>query len=424
MQTSESTTIGNGFRTHTLSACEAMDRDDPLRALREEFRIPEGCIYLDGNSLGPLSRRAHERVRRTLEEEWAVGLIRSWNTSDWIGLPERLGARIARLIGAAPEEVTVADSTSVNLFNLAAACLRMAAPRRKIVTEQGNFPTDLYVLDGLSKLLPGVELRTAPREHVLEELDDDTALLVLTHVHYKSAEMYDMDEVTARARQVGARMLWDLSHSVGAVPLSLARAQVDLAVGCTYKYLNGGPGAPAFVYIRGDLQERLRPAISGWMGHAAPFELSDSYRPAQGVRRHRIGTPGILGMAALEGSLEVFDGVDLRLLREKSVALTTLFIELIEQECKGLGLELATPRDAAHRGSHVSYRHESGYEVMQELIERGVIGDFRAPDLLRFGFAPLYTRYVDVWNAVAILREILTTGSWQRMRARPRQAVT
>lgn len=408
----------------TITDCEALDRADPLGHLRTEFRLPPGRVYLDGNSLGPLTHTAHQHVTRVLEQEWAGGLIQSWNTCDWIGLPERLGARIAPLIGAQPEEVTVADSTSINLFKLALAACRMT-PRRKVVTELGNFTTDLYVLQGLAAVLGRrIELHSVPREQVFEAIDSDTALVVLTHVHYKSAELFDIEEVTMRAHACGAAVLWDLSHSVGAMPLALNQVRADFAVGCTYKFLNGGPGSPAFLYVRRDLQDRVQPAIAGWLGHATPFDFSDSYQPASGIRRHRSGTPGILGMAALEGALGVFEGVDLRAVREKSVGLTTLFMDLMEGHCQSGELTLVTPRAADRRGSHVSYRHPRGYEVMQELIERGVIGDFRSPDMLRFGFAPLYTRYVDVWSAASTLQEILTSGNWQHLQPRARHFVT
>lgn len=409
----------------TLVDCEALDRTDPLRELRDEFILAPQQIYLDGNSLGLLTHAAGKRVREVIDNEWARDAVQGWHVHDWMGLPDRLGARIARLIGAQADEVTVADSTSINVFKLAASCLRAGGPRRKIVTELGNFPTDLYVLQGLTELLsPAVELCAVPREQVLDAIDSDTALVVLTHVHYKSAEMFDLAEVTRRVHDKGARVLWDLCHSVGALPIALNDVAADFAVGCTYKYLNGGPGAPAFIYVKRDLQDRYRPAISGWLGHADPFEFGDDYRPAAGVRRHRCGTPGILSHAALDGSLGVFDRVDMQAVRRKSIQLTELFIELVEHECAGYPLTLATPRSAEQRGSHVSFRHENGYEIMQALIARGVIGDFRAPDIMRFGFTPLYTRYSDVWRAVAILRDILQSGCWQQADYRIRRAVT
>lgn len=409
----------------TLADCAALDRTDALRHLREEFTLLPGRIYLDGNSLGLLTRGARERVRVTIEEEWGRDAIKGWHTRDWISLPERLGARIARLIGARADEVTVADSTSINLFKLAAACCRAAGSRRKIVTELGNFPTDLYVLQGLRDLLgPAMELRAVPREELLAAIDDATALVVLTHVHYKTAEMFDMQQLTRHAHAHGAAILWDLSHSVGALPVALDAAAVDFAVGCTYKYLNGGPGAPAFLYVRRDLHQQVPAGIAGWLGHSDPFEFSDEYVPAQGIRRHRCGTPGIIGLAALDGSLAIFDDVDMQVVRHKSLRLTQLFIDLVEQECSGHGLSLVTPSAPERRGSHVSIRHEHGYEIMQALIAHEVIGDFRAPDVMRFGFTPLYTRHADCWEAVARLREVLENGSWQQADYRVRRAVT
>lgn len=411
----------------TQADCVALDQNDALREFRDEFIVsPEG-VYLDGNSLGLLTHAARDRVRTLVEQEWAIDAVQAWHKRDWVHLPERLGARLARLVGAHADEVTVADSTSVNLFKLAVACCRAnaAGKRRKIVTELGNFPTDLYILQGLTDLLgSNLELRAVPREQVLNAIDGDTALVVLTHVHYKSADMFDMAAVTRLAHQHGALMLWDLCHSVGALPVDLGGADVDVAVGCGYKYLNGGPGAPAFLYVKRELHGRLQPSITGWMGHADPFEFGDDYRPAADIRRHRSGTPGVLGLAALDGSLSVFDRVDMQAVRHKSVRLTELFIQLVEQECAGHGLSLATPRDAAKRGSHVSFQHDHGYEIMRALIARNVVGDFRAPDAIRFGFTPLYIRHVDVWSAVAALRNVLETGAWQQAEYKIRHAVT
>lgn len=389
----------------TREDCLALDRADPLASRREQFALPDGLIYLDGNSLGALTLRAKTRVAELVEREWGVGLIRSWNRHGWIDLPARLGARIARLVGAAADEVVVADSTSVNLFKLAAAACRTRGTRTRIVTETGNFPTDLYVLQGLASLVPGLEIAAVPRTEIERAIDERTFLVVLTHVHYQTAERFDMPRITALAHERGARMLWDLSHSVGAVPLELDVHGADFAVGCTYKYLNGGPGAPAFMYVRRELQAVVEPALAGWMGHATPFEFRDDYVPADGMRRHRCGTPPLVAFAALDGALDAFDGVDMAALRAKSVALTELFIGLVERLGEHTGLRLASPRDSARRGSHVSFAHPCGYEFVQALIERDVIGDFRAPDVMRFGFTPLYVRYVDVWDAVARIGE-------------------
>jgi kynureninase len=390
--------------------CQEWDARDPLAHLRARFRLEPGLIYLDGNSLGALTHDSVARTRAMLEDEWGRDLIRSWNVHGWFELPHRLGAKIAPLIGAAPDEVLVADSTSVNLFKLAAAAMLMRGPRRTIVTECGNFPTDLYVLQGLAALSGGaIEVVAVPREDVANRIDDSTFLVVLTHVHYKSAEMFELEAMTARAHAKGARMLWDLSHSVGAVPVDLEASGADFAVGCTYKYLNGGPGSPAFLYVRRDRQDEVRPGLAAWMGHAAPFDFTDDYAPARGIGRHRSGTPSLLAFAALEGALEVWRGVDLGEVRAKSVALTELFVERTEA-LPASGLCLASPRPIARRGSHVSLRHPQGYALIQALIARGVIGDFRAPDFVRFGFTPLYLRYVDVWDAAAAVGEALAAG--------------
>lgn len=387
--------------------CLSLDAADPLRSSREAFRLPSGVIYLDGNSLGALTPGALRRIETAAQLEWGVDLIRSWNTHGWIDYPRTLGDRVGRLIGAAPGETLVCDSTSVNLFKLVAAAALQRGERRKIVTEAGNFPTDLYILQGLMRLLPQVELVTVARERLGDAIDEQTFLVVLTHVHYRTAEMFDLPTVTARAHAVGARIVWDLSHSVGAVPIDLARARADFAVGCTYKYLNGGPGAPGFLYVRSDLQETLQPVLAGWLGDARPFEFLDDYAAAPGIDRHRCGTPPVLAYAALEGALEAFAAVDMHAIRRKSLELSALFIELVEQLPGASSLILASPREPERRGSHVSFSHHDGYALMQRLIARGVIGDFRAPDLLRFGFTPLYLRFVDVWDAVQVLGEEL-----------------
>lgn len=389
----------------TREQCLELDRLDPLASRREAFRLPPGLIYLDGNSLGALTTGAERSVARTVGEQWGTDLIRSWNVHGWIDLPATLGERVGRLIGAASGETLVCDSTSVDLFKLAAAASLARGTRTKIVTEAGNFPTDLYILQGLAKLSPQIEVHAVPRDRIQDAIDADTFLVVLTHVHYRTAEMYDLAAMSARARAMGARILWDLSHSVGAMPLDLRAAEADFAIGCTYKYLNGGPGAPAFLYVRRDLQESLQPVLSGWLGDARPFEFLDDYAPAPGVDRHRCGTPPVLAFAALDGALDIFDGLDMVAVRRKSVQLSELFIASVEALPSARALTLASPRDPRRRGSHVSFAHAQGYPLMQRLISRGVIGDFRAPDLLRFGFTPLYLRFVDVWDAVRIFGE-------------------
>ncbi len=404
--------------------CAALDAADATAACRERFLLPPGTIYLDGNSLGPVSVGAQGRLHGTVTQEWGRDLIRSWNTAGWIDLPERVGARIAKLIGARPHEVLVDDSTSVNLFKLALAAVAARGGRGRIVSEQGNFPTDLYVLQGLARVCPEVEVLTVPRAGLARALEDGAALVVLTHVHYKSGEMYSLAETTRLAHEAGALMLWDLSHSVGAVPLDLGAANADLAVGCTYKYLNGGPGAPAFLFVREGLQRELVSPMCGWMGHASPFALADDYDAAPDLRRFRCGTPPVLALSALDGALEVYDDVDLGLLRAKAVRLATLFRRLVAERCGDEDLRLASPEDPAACGNHVVYAHPRGYEIVQALIERGVIGDFRAPNLMRFGFAPLYLRHVDVWDAVDALADVLARRTYLQETYARRAAVT
>jgi kynureninase len=403
----------------------ARDAADPLAPLRDSFRLPAGVIYLDGNSLGALPRETAARVGDAVEQQWGDGLVRSWNAHDWIGAPARLGGKIAPLIGAEAHEVIVADSTSVNLFKLVCGALGLRPERRVILTEPGNFPTDLYVLQGVAALLGArVELRLQSRAELMDAIDEETAAVVLTHVHYKTAERWPMAEITARAHGRGALAIWDLSHSAGALAVDLRAASADLALGCGYKYLNGGPGAPSFVFVAERWQDALASPLSGWMGHAAPFDFVDDYAPAAGIRRQLCGTPGILGLTALEAGIDVFAGVDMAALEAKGLALGDAFIELVEARCGFAGLVLASPREAARRGSHVSFRHVDGYAIMQALIARGVIGDFRAPDILRFGFTPLYLRFSDVWDAVGALREVLAGGEYRDPRFSRRAAVT
>lgn len=395
--------------TFTLAEARAADAADPLRAHRDRFALPEGIIYLDGNSLGPLPRATLARQQEVVAREWGEGLIRSWNTHDWIGLPQRVGARIAPLIGAKPHEVLVADSTSVNLFKLLVAASRLS-DRKMLLSESGNFHTDLHIAAGVAELT-GLTLDIAPRAAVERRIGADTNLVLLTHVHYKTAERFDMAAVSARAHAAGARILWDLSHSVGAVPLHLSADGVELAVGCGYKYLNGGPGAPAFLYVAESLQERLASPLTGWMGHARPFAFTDDYQPAPGIDRFLAGTPPILGLAALDSGLDAFEGVTMERLWSKSRALFDVFYALMEQRCPSLAC--ITPRGEEQRGSHISFAHEHAFEICQALIAAGVIGDFRAPDVVRFGLTPLYLGFEDIWRAVDILASILDGESWR-----------
>ena len=408
----------------TREGCEALDRRDPLAFARARFALPPGVIYLDGNSLGPLPRATADALAQQAQVAWGQGLIRSWNTAGWIDAPLRIGARIARLIGAGADEVVVTDSTSVNLFKLASAAVALRPGRRVILSEPGNFPTDLYMLQGLCRQLGGaVELKCVPRDEIAAALDDTVAVLVLTHVHYTSGEMFDMAGLTARAHAAGALTLWDLSHSTGAVPVDLSAAGADLAVGCGYKYLNGGPGAPAFAYVARRHQADLRQPLSGWMGHAAPFAFVDDYQPAEGIARMLCGTPSVLAMTALDCGIATFDGVEMAAVRTKSMSLSSLFLDLLEARLPGL-FELVSPRNAADRASHVSLAHPDGYAIMAALIAAGVIGDFRAPDRLRFGFTPLYLSHADVFDAVETLVRIMQTESWRDPRFAVRQAVT
>jgi kynureninase len=407
-----------------LEEVRAWDAGDPLRGFRQRFVLPDGVTYLDGNSLGALPVAAAERLRSAVDEEWGQGLIRSWNSHDWIGAPARVGGKIAALIGARPHEVVACDSTSVNLFKLIVAAVRHQAGRGIIVTEPGNFPTDLYVAQGVSSLLEGVQLRVCPAERIMEAIDEDVALVMLTHVHYKTGARLDMAAITRRAHEKGALILWDLSHSAGAVEVDLTAAGADLAVGCGYKYLNGGPGAPAFLYIAERLYDGLESPLTGWMGHAAPFEFGDDYRPAGGVGRFLCGTPSVLAMLALEVGVDLMAEAGMAAVTAKSQRLCSTFIDLVEARCAGFGLQLVTPRDPAVRGSQVSFAHPSSYPIMQAMIERGVIGDYRAPDILRCGFTPLYVGFEDVWRAVEILHGILATEVWKDPRFQTRTRVT
>jgi kynureninase len=410
--------------TITLQDCLALDAADPLAALRDRFALPAGVIYLDGNSLGALPKATAGRLQAAIQGEWGEGLIRSWNAADWIGAPQRIGAKIARIVGAQAHETIAADSTSVNLFKLLTAALKARPGRTVILTEPGNFPTDLYIAQGAGALLGEVQVRTVARDGLIAAMDQDVAVVMLTHVHYKTGEMFDMAAITAAAHARGALMLWDLSHSAGAVPVALNAAGADLAIGCGYKYLNGGPGAPAFLYVADRHHERLVSPLTGWMGHAAPFAFSDDYAPGQGVTRFLCGTPGVLAMTALEVGVDLMLEADAAALFAKSRALGDLFIALIDQRCDGFGLELVSPANALRRGSHVSYAHADGYAMMQALIAQGVIGDFRAPDVLRFGLTPLYTGYADVWRAVDVLAAVLAERRWDSPAFRVRAAVT
>lgn len=410
--------------SRTLEDVRALDRDDPLRSCRDRFVLPEGLIYLDGNSLGVLPRAAVERQREVVEGEWGQSLIRSWNAHHWIDAPQRIGARIAGLIGAKPNEVIVADSVSVNLFKLIVAAAALAPERPVLLSEAGNFHTDLHIASGAADLVPHLRLEIVGRDSIEGAIGADTNLLLLTHVHFKAGFRFDMAAMTKRAKEAGALTIWDLSHSAGAVPLDLNRDGAELAVGCGYKYLNGGPGAPAFLYVAEHLQERLISPLRGWMGHAAPFAFTDDYVPAPGIARFLAGTPPMLSLIALESGTESFEGVAMDSVWAKSIALFDLFAELVEQRCAGHGLTCISPRDPGMRGSHISFRHPNAFEICQALIADEVIGDFRAPDVIRFGLTPLYLGYEDVWTGVERMRRILDTGSWRDPRFAVRGKVT
>ncbi|HEX9185603.1 MAG TPA: kynureninase, partial [Vicinamibacteria bacterium] len=371
-----------------------------------------------------LPRAASERLHDVTEREWGRDLIRSWTENGWMDLPARVAGRLAPLIGATPDEVVVADSTSANVFKLLAGALRLRPGRRAILSEEGNFPTDLYVAQGLARLLGDVELRLVPREGLKEALREDVAVLLLTHVDFRTGEVHDMGALTRAAHDAGALALWDLAHSAGAVPVDLDGTGADLAVGCGYKYLNGGPGAPAFAFVARRHQAGFESPLSGWMGHADPFAFGPRYEPAPGISRLLCGTPPILSLAALECGVESIARAGIDRLRRKSVALTDLFVRLVEQECDGFGFALASPREAERRGSQVSLRHPEGHAIVQALIARGVVGDFRTPDILRFGFAPAYVRFVDAWDAVAALRAVMKSRDWARPAFQARGRVT
>jgi kynureninase len=398
--------------TPTLADVRAWDAADPLRGFREQFILPDGVIYMVGNSLGPLPRAARDRMSQAVEVEWGQGLVRSWNDADWIGAPRRIGAKIAGLIGAAPEEVIVADSTSVNLYKLLLAALLARPGRSTIVTEVGNFPTDLYVAQGLAASHPGAVLRAVAPTDVLSAIGPDTAVVMLTQVHYKSAARWDMRAVTEAAHAAGALMLWDLSHSAGAIPVDLAGHDVDLAVGCGYKFLNGGPGAPSYVFVARRHQAAFASPLAGWMGHAAPFEMADDYRSAGGMTRWLTGTPPVLSLLALEAGVDLMRKADASERADKARRLWELLAGRIEARCGG-GFTLLTPRDAEQRGSHLALAHPEGYRIMHTLIGRGVVGDYRAPDVIRFAVTPLYQRYEDIWNAAEVLAEIMAEETWR-----------
>jgi kynureninase len=406
----------------TLDEAKALDAADPLAFARERFVLPDGTIYLDGNSLGALPKAAPPHLFDVVERQWGEDLIASWNKHGWIDAPTRVAAKLAPIVGAKADELLVADSTSVCLFKLLAAAVRARPGRGAMLVQEGNFPTDTYVAEGLAEML-GLEIRRAGPADIAAAIDSDTAVVSLSQVDYRSGARADMDSVNHAARSAGALVVWDLCHSAGAIAVDLNGSGCELAVGCGYKYLNGGPGAPAFLYVAEPLQDELQPPLQGWMGHSEPFAFEESYQPAGGIRRFLTGTPSIVALAALETGIDTFDGIDMRAIEAKSRALLELFIGEVEGRC-GDEVRLFGPSDLASRGSHVCFAHPQGYAVMQALIARRIVGDFRAPDLMRFGFTPLYTSFEDAWRAADALADILDSREWDQPSFRERKKVT
>lgn len=403
-----------------------LDANDPLAPMRDLFHLREGLIYLDGNSLGPPPKQAFAEIETAVHREWADGLITSWNNAGWFMLTDTLGAQVARLIGADGDEVVVCDTTSINIYKTLQAALSLNPQRRGIVAEGGSFPTDLYIAQGVSAFAEGTDLKLegVDADRIEDLIDNTTAVVLANHVDYRTGEVRDMAALTARAHAAGALIVWDLCHSAGILPVELNACDADFAIGCTYKYLNGGPGAPAFVFAARRHLGEVRQPLSGWWGHRQPFAFDRDYDADPGVRKFLCGTQPVLSMRALKASLDLYDGVDIEAVRAKSMALTDLFIALVEARCTEHPVSLASPRDATERGSQVALRHDHGYAIVQALTERDVIGDFREPNVMRFGFAPLYVRFMDVWNAVEILGEILDSGVWREGRFEARGAVT
>ncbi|MGJ5618783.1 kynureninase [Sulfitobacter sp. MF3-043] len=390
---------------------------------KEAFIMPEGMVYLDGNSLGPMPKGVPDRVATMLRDEWSQMLIKGWNKAGWMALPEQVGNMVGNLIGAPTGSVVMGDTLSIKVFQALASAVKMVPDRRVILSDTGNFPSDLYIAEGLVGLLgQGYELRTVAPEEVISAISDDVAVVMLTEVDYRSGRMHDMKAVTKCCHDNGSVMIWDLAHSAGAIPVDLHGSNCEFAVGCTYKYFNGGPGAPAFIYVRPDLADTVEPALSGWLGHRQPFDFDLNYTPAKGIERMRVGTPPIIQMAALEVAMKVWDGIDIQDVRAASVALQEQFIAEVEANVPQL--TLASPRNSAVRGSQVSFQFEHGYAAMQALIDRDVIGDFRAPDIMRFGFTPLYLDAADVSRAVAVIKDVMDNDLWDNETYKIRARVT
>ncbi len=411
--------------------CLQADQQDPLAHFKNDFELPENIIYLDGNSLGPLPKTAKARALEVIEQEWGTGLIRSWNAANWFELPARLGDKLSTLIGAKPTEVIITDTLSLNVFKVVAAALRIQdrndSKRRVIVSEKEMFPTDLYMVQGIIDFVKqGYELRLIDEHCTLEQAlaPNDVAVLLLSHVNYRSGSLWDMKKTTQQAHEKGVLTVWDLAHSAGAVEIDVTEAQADFAVGCTYKYLNGGPGSPAFVWVSPKHYDQFWQPLSGWWGHKNPFQMAPEYDPAQGIKQFLCGTQPIVSLSLIECGLDISLAAGMSAIRKKSLALTDLLIELVETRCAGFNLTLATPRTHADRGSHVSFCHPHGFAIVQALIERGVIGDYREPEIIRLGITPLYNSFTDIWDAVDILHDILKTASWDQAKFHKRGAVT
>lgn len=411
--------------TITRDTCLNRDNNDPLKHFRERYHLPKGKIYLDGNSLGLMAKSVPARVMDAVTRQWAEDLITSWNRNNWFTMPRTMGNKIARLIGGGDNNVIVADAISINLFKLLSAAMSLRKERKIILSDTGNFPSDLYVAQGLNQFLDdGHELKTVAPEDVMQAISKDVAVVMVTEVDYRTARRHDMKALIAKAHSMGALVIWDLSHSAGAIPVELMADNADFAVGCTYKYLNGGPGAQAFVFVHPRHHATAMPALVGWWGHENPFAFDLEWKAAEGLLRQQCGTQAMLSMVALDAALDEWADVDMLALQKKSWSLCQTFIDLVEANCAEHGVKLAGPRDMAERGSHVSFQHPEGYAVMQALISKGVIGDFRAPDMVRFGFAPLYNSHVEVFEAAATLAEILAKRLWDTPEFRTRKKVT
>jgi kynureninase len=403
-----------------------LDQQDPLANKREEFSLPVDTIYLDGNSLGALPKAAASRVEAVVKAQWGKDLIKSWNTHQWIDLPINIGEQIAPLIGAGSGQVICCDSTSINLFKVLSSAMQLQAGRKIVLSQRNNFPTDLYMVEGLGALLGAqrLELQLVDEQQIEGALTDEVAVLMLTQVDFRSGKLLDMQKITQLAHAQGVLVIWDLAHSAGALPIELDDWAVDFAVGCGYKYLNGGPGAPAFLYVAQRHHASVTQPLTGWMGHSSPFTFATGYQPGKGVTQYLSGTPAILSMSSLHGALEVFEGVDMQLLRNKSIALSELFINLLEQQPSLADLILLSPKDPQHRGSQLAFTHPDAHAICQALIEQGVIADFRAPDVLRFGFAPLYLRYIDIGRTIDILQQVVESGVYRQLHFRDKLKVT